>query len=67
LEHLEPAFSDPQRITLQKALEAACAVLQQSELLLGLWTWGFLDDNAKARWKERIEHPYGTVETLERT
>ena len=38
-------------------------MLPQSELLLELWTWDFLDDNAKARWKERIEHPYGTVET----
>ena len=62
LEHSEPAFSDRQRITLQKALEAACEVLPQSELLLELWTWDFLDDNAKACWKERVEHPY-TVET----
>ena len=61
LEHSEPAFSDRQRITLRKALEAVCEVLPQSELLLELWTWDFLDDNAKACWKERVEHPY-TVE-----
>ena len=61
LEHSEPAFSDRQRITLRKALEAVCEVLPQSELLLELWTWDFLDDNARACWKERVEHPY-TVE-----
>ena len=58
LEHSEPAVSDRQRITLRKALEAVCEVLPQSELLLELWTWDFLDDNAKACWKERVEHQY---------
>ena len=62
LEQSEASFSDRQRTSLQKSLEYACAVLPQPELLLDLWAWDFLDDNAKAHWRERVEHPYSTDE-----
>lgn len=56
------SFSDRESAGLQKALEEVCAVLHQSGLLMEVWNWDFLDDDSKARWKERIEHPYATAE-----
>ena len=62
LEHENPNFSYPQSISLHKALADACVALPQSELLIELLAWDFLDAAKIDEWKKRIEAQYKTLD-----
>lgn len=62
LEQDDSSFSYQQGISLNRALSEACTSSPQSELLIELLLWDFLDSENKDKWKERIEAQYKPVE-----
>ncbi len=58
MEHSEPSFSDREQSSLLRAIQEVCITLERTEALTELWSWDFLDESEKAKWKERIETFY---------
>ena len=57
-ESSDEAFNSHQETSLQTALTDACSIISQTDLILGLGTWGFLNETRRNSWILRISESY---------
>ena len=57
-ESSDEAFNSHQQTSLQTALTDACSIISQTDLILGLGTWGFLNETRRNSWILRISESY---------
>jgi len=57
-ENSEEAFESHQQTSLQTALTHACSMISQTDLILELGTWDFLNETRRTTWISRISESY---------
>jgi len=57
-ESSDEAFNSHQETSLQTALTDACSIISQTDLILGLGTWDFLNETRRTTWILRISESY---------
>jgi len=57
-ESSDEAFNSHQETSLQTALTDACSIISQTDLILGLGTWDFLNETRRNSWISRISGSY---------
>ena len=57
-ESSDEAFNSHQQTSLQTALTDACSIISQTDLILGLGTWDFLNETRRNSWILRISESY---------
>ena len=57
-ESSDEAFNSHQQTSLQTALTDACSIISQTDLILELGTWDFLNETRRNTWILRISESY---------
>ena len=57
-ESSDEAFNSHQETSLQTALTDACSIISQTDLILELGTWDFLNETRRTTWISRISESY---------
>ena len=57
-ESSDETFNSHQETSLQTALTDACSIISQTDLILGLGTWDFLNEPRRTTWILRISESY---------
>ena len=57
-ESSDEAFNSHQQTSLQTALTDACSIISQTDLILELTTWDFLNETRRNTWISRISESY---------